>query len=163
MLSLSKRADYALLALSHLAVTQAADPSRLVNTKEIAEQYEIPAELLAKILQSLAKNGIVASHPGPTGGYKLLRAPAAVSVAEVLTVIDGPLSILPCSNGAGDTCKQFSHCTIRDPLEEIEIRVKALLQEITLEDVSGAGAAPAKWPPFQDFSGRRFAAGLPVG
>lgn len=165
MLSLSKRADYALLALSHLAVTQAAAPERLVNTKEIAEQYEIPVELLAKLLQSLARNGIVASHPGPTGGYRLLRAPNAISVAEVLTVIDGPLAILPCSNGHGDTCKQFSHCTIRDPLAEIERRVKGLLQEITLEDVSGsASASPSTdWPPFQDFSGRRFAAGLPVG
>ena len=71
MLSLSKRADYALLALSHLAVTRASDPTRLVNAKELAEQHEIPVELLAKILQTLAKNGIVASHPGPTGGYKL--------------------------------------------------------------------------------------------
>ena len=132
MLSLSKRADYALLALSHLAVTQSAAPERLVNTKEIAEQYEIPVELLAKLLQSLAKSGLVASHPGPTGGYKLLRAPNAISVAEVLAVIDGPLSILPCSNGLGHTCKQFSHCTIRDPMAEIELRVKGLLQEITL-------------------------------
>ncbi len=163
MLSLSKRADYALLALSHLAVTQTTSPERLVNTKEIAEQYEIPVELLAKLLQTLAKNGIVASHPGPTGGYRLLRAPAAISIAEVLTVIDGPLSIIQCSNGHGDTCKQFSRCTIRDPLAEIEVRVKSLLQEITLEDVSGSAAAPSEWTPFQDFSARRFAAGIPVG
>ena len=57
----------------------------------------------------------------------------------MLTVIDGPLSILQCSNGHGDTCKQFNRCTIRDPLAEIERRVKNLLEEITLEDVSGAG------------------------
>ncbi len=119
--------------------------------------------MLAKLLQTLAKNGLVASHPGPTGGYKLLRSPAAISIAEVLTVIDGPLSILQCSNGHGDTCKQFSHCTIRDPLAEIERRVKNLLLDITLEDVSGAGPTAAPWPPFQDFSARRFAAGLPVG
>jgi len=91
MLSLSKRADYALLALSHLAVTQSEDPDRLVNTKEIAEQYEIPVELLAKILQMLARNGMVASHPGPTGGYRLMRRPAAISIGEVITAIDGPL------------------------------------------------------------------------
>lgn len=163
MLSLSKRADYALLALSHLAVTQATSPERLVNTKEIAEQYEIPVELLAKLLQTLAKNGIVASHPGPTGGYRLLRAPTAISIAEVLTVIDGPLSIIQCSNGHGDACKQFSRCTIRDPLAEIEVRVKNLLQEITLEDVSGSATAPSEWKPFPDFSDRRFAAGIPVG
>ncbi len=170
MLSLSKRADYALLALSHLAAVQAADPARLVNTKEIAEQYEIPAELLAKLLQTLARAGIVASHPGPTGGYRLLRAPAAISVAEVITAIDGPLSILQCSNGQGDTCKQFSRCTIRDPLAEIERRVKSLLLEITLADVGGLGPVseePASeetdWSSLPDFSTRRFAAGLPMG
>lgn len=162
MLSLSKRADYALLALSHLAAARSADPDKLINTREIAEQYEIPAELLAKILQTLAKQGIVASHPGPTGGYRLLRAPAQVSVAEVLTVIDGPLSITQCSNGAGDACKQFSRCTIRDPLAEIENRVKSLLQQITLADIGGEDTGTENWPPFADFSSRRFAAGLTV-
>ena len=166
MLSLSKRADYALLALSHLAAVQADTPARLVNTKEIAEQYEIPAELLAKLLQTLAKNGIVASHPGPTGGYRLLRAPNAISVAEVVAAIDGPLAILPCSNGQGDTCKQFSRCTIRDPMHEIERRVKNLLTEITLADVGGISPAAeedADWSALPDFSTRRFAAGLPMG
>lgn len=163
MFSMSKRADYALLALSHLAVTQADDPKRLVNTKEIAEQYEIPVELLAKILQTLAKNGIVVSHPGPTGGYKLQRAPGAISVAEVITVLDGPLSILQCSNGHGESCKQFNRCTIRDPLAEIERRVKNLLQEITLEDISGTPARGTDWPRFGDYSARRFAVGLPLG
>lgn len=163
MLSLSKRADYALLALSHLAVTQAEDPKRLVNTKEIAEQYEIPGELLAKILQMLARSGIVASHPGPTGGYRLLRPPSAISIAEVITVIDGPLSILQCSNGHGESCKQFSRCTIRDPMAEIERRVKNLLQDITLEDVSAAAPASDVSPQFEDFSRRRFAVGLTLG
>ena len=164
MLSLSKRADYALLALSHLAAVQVADPARLVNTKEIAEQYEIPAELLAKLLQTLAKNGIVASHPGPTGGYRLLRAPSAVSISEIITAIDGPLAILPCSNGQGDTCKQFSRCTIRDPLAEIERRVKSLLMEMTLADVGGMTSSDEEpdWSSLPDFSSRHFAAGLPM-
>ncbi len=163
MLSMSKRADYALLALSHLAVMQAGEPERLVNTKDLAEQYEIPVELLAKILQTLAKNGIVASHPGPTGGYRLQRAPAAISVAEIISVLDGPLALLQCSNGHGDTCKQFSRCTIRDPLAEIERRVKNLLQDITLADISGPAPDGADWPHFEDFSRRRFAIGLPLG
>ena len=160
---MSKRADYALLALSHLAVMQAGEPERLVNAKELAEQYEIPVELLAKILQTLAKNGIVASHPGPTGGYKLQRSPAAISVAEIISVLDGPLALLQCSNGHGETCKQFSRCTIRDPLAEIERRVKNLLQDITLADISGPAPVGGEWPRFEDFSTRRFAIGLPLG
>ena len=166
MLSLSKRADYALLALSHLAAVQAAEPERLVNTKEIAEQYEIPTELLAKLLQTLTRCGIVVSHPGPTGGYRLLRAPSAISVAEIVAAIDGPLAILPCSNGQGDTCKQFSRCTIRDPMHEIERRVKELLMEMTLADVGGItqpAEAEPDWSALPDFSTRHFAAGLPMG
>jgi len=56
MLQMSKRADYALLALSHLASAAEIDPNRLLNTKEIAEHYEIPVELLAKILQILGRS-----------------------------------------------------------------------------------------------------------
>ncbi len=159
MLSMTKRADYALLALSYLAALAADDPQRLVNTREIAEQYEIPVELLAKLLQILARNGLIGSHPGPTGGYRLLRRPADISVAEVITLVDGPLSLLHCSHGQESACKQYNHCTIRDPLAEIETRVQALLENISLADVSGPPALPA----FEDFSQRRFAAGLPVG
>lgn len=136
MLSITKRADYALLALSHLAISALDDPNRLANTKEIAEQYEIPVELLAKILQILAKNGMVASHPGPAGGYKLLRAADKISVAEVITLIDGPLSLFQCSGGDESSCKQYNRCTIRNPLAEIEGRVRNLLEQISIEEIS---------------------------
>jgi Rrf2 family protein len=156
---MTKRADYALLALSHLARAAADDPNRLANTKEIAEQFEIPIELLAKILQILSKSGLVASYPGPTGGYRLLRPPSAISVAEVVLLVDGPVSILHCSNGQEMSCKQFSRCTIRDPLVEIEDRVKNLLASISIEEISGA---PAPSPRTKDFSRKTFAASIPV-
>lgn len=159
MLSMTKRADYALLALSYLASVAEEAPQRLVNTKEIADQFEIPQELLAKLLQTLAKNGLVASHPGPTGGYRLLRPAAQISVAQVMTLVDGPVALLNCSNGQGDLCKQFSKCTIRDPLAEIESRVKTLLEAISIAEIT----LPQPTPAFEDFSHRHFAAGLTVG
>ena len=161
MLSMTKRADYALLALSYLASAAQDDPRRLVNTKEIAVHFEVPVELLAKLLQILAKNALVASHPGPTGGYRLLRDPRQISVAEVVALVDGPVSMLHCSNGQEAACKQFSRCTIRDPLAELEARVKALLMETSIAEIS----LPVKpeTPQFEDFSSRRFAVGLPVG
>ena len=158
MLSMSKRADYALLALSYLAAA-GETPGRLVNTKEIAEQYGIPAELLAKLLQALAKKGLVGSHPGPTGGYRLLRPSSQITVAEVLLLIDGPLSMLHCSDGQGSNCKQYQRCTIRDPLVEIESRVRELLENITLAEVSGPPPVPTI---MKDFSRRSYALGLPV-
>ena len=158
MLSMTKRADYALLALSYLASRAKEDPNRLVNTREIAEQFELPVELLAKLLQILAKNGLVASHPGPTGGYRLLRSAGQISVAEVVTLIDGPVSMMHCSNGQDGACKQYNRCTIRDPLAEIEVRVKTLLEGISIADIT----VPAAPPAFEDYSLRSFAAGLTV-
>ena len=73
MLRLSKKADYALMAMKHLAMRPDA-PS--ASAREIAEQYDIPIELMAKVLQRLARRGLVTSHQGTRGGYRLGR-PAA--------------------------------------------------------------------------------------
>lgn len=159
VLSMTKRADYALLALSHLALAAANFPDRLINTKEIAEGYDIPVELLAKILQILAKNGLVASHPGPTGGYRILRAAHEISVGEVVALIDGPLSLTQCSSGEETSCKQFSRCTIRSPLATIESRVKNLLDNISIAEISRTLSPSVE---FEDFSRRTFAAGVPM-
>jgi len=136
MFSFTKRADYALLALSYLTVTSDRDKDRLVNTKEIAEHFHIPVELLAKILQALARHNLVASFPGPTGGYRLVRSPARISVADVVRIVDGQLGIVHCSNGNELGCEQYTRCTIRNPLSLIELRMYDLLSEMSIRDIS---------------------------
>jgi len=163
LLSMTKRADYALLALSHLALSSADSPSRLINTKEIAEQYDIPVELLAKILQILAKNGMVASHPGPSGGYRLLRPASQISVGEVVSVVDGPVSLVHCSVDQESACKQYSRCTIRSPLATIEQRVKDLLDDISVAEISATIIQPEAPAEIDVFARRDFAVALPVG
>ncbi|MDX1411560.1 MAG: Rrf2 family transcriptional regulator, partial [Nitrospirales bacterium] len=98
MLKLSKKADYALMALQYMGSVQYSDlpKARLVNTKEIAEENNIPVELLAKVLQALAKQEIVESHNGPKGGYILGREPRDITIAKVLEAIEGPLGIADC-------------------------------------------------------------------
>ena len=73
MLRLSKKADYALMAMKHLALRGDRGSS---SAREIAEQYDIPIELLAKVLQRLVRRGLLASHQGTRGGYQLARVPA---------------------------------------------------------------------------------------
>ncbi len=136
MFSFTKRADYALLALSYLTSEQLKESGRLVNTKEIAEHYNIPVELLAKIMQVLARRGIVESFPGPTGGYRLSRDPSHISIAEVVHVIDGQLGIVHCSNGNELGCEQYARRTIRNPLSEIETRMNRLLQQMSIQEIS---------------------------
>lgn len=133
MLSLSKKADYALLALSYLARSEAG---RAVNTKEIAEQYAIPGELLAKILQRLARAQLVVSTPGPTGGYRLARAADSISIGSVVAAIDGAPAITHCMKNAAQTCGQHDRCTVRLPLERINTRILQMLELISIAEIS---------------------------
>src|SRR5687768_4553913 len=112
MLRLSKKTDYALIAMKHLAA-QADGGS--ASAREIAELYDIPLELLAKVLQKLVRQGLLASHQGIKGGYHLARAAGVMTVADVVRAIDGPLTITACSD-ADDQCDQYAKCTVRDPL-----------------------------------------------
>ncbi len=121
MLRLSKKADYALMAMTHLAAREGSSSAR-----EIAEQYNIPIELLAKVLQRLTRRGLLTSQQGTRGGYQLSRSAVAISVADVINAIDGPVAVTACSSHAG-RCGQFETCNVRDPLWRIrEIIVSAL-------------------------------------
>ncbi|HZO88660.1 MAG TPA: Rrf2 family transcriptional regulator [Chthonomonadaceae bacterium] len=133
MLSLSKKTDYALLALSYLTRTE---PGRAVNTKEIAERYAIPMELLAKILQKLARADLLLSTPGPTGGYRLARSADQISVGEVIKVIDGPPAIIHCLKIAHNGCEQLDRCTIRRPLARINAKILQMLDLISLAEIN---------------------------
>ena len=140
MLKLSKKADYALMALQHIASVQFGDvtPGRVVNTKEIAEEYNIPLELLAKVLQTLAKHGMIESHNGPKGGYLLARSARQLTIAQILESIEGPLGITDCSHEKdGDLCLQREHCTIRTPLLKVQDSIFQLLNNMPLEDMMG--------------------------
>src|SRR5919198_2600200 len=108
MLRLSKKADYALMAMKHLAVRGDAAAS---SAREIAEQFNIPVELMAKVLQRLVRRGLLASHQGTRGGYQLARNPRQISVADVIQAIDGPVTVTACSTDDAQ-CEQFAKCNV---------------------------------------------------
>src|SRR2546428_12068641 len=92
MLRLSKKADYALIAMKHLALRGDRSSS---SAREIAEQYNIPIELMAKVLQRLVRRGLLASHQGTHGGDQLAPPPGPISVADVIQAIDRPRAGTP--------------------------------------------------------------------
>ena len=132
MLRLSKKADYALMAMKHLAQKRAASST---SAREIAEQYDIPIELMAKVLQRLVRMGLLASTQGTRGGYMLGRTATAISVAEVIEAIDGPFTVTACSTDKHD-CEQFNKCSIRDPLWQIRERIAAALGTVTIAEIA---------------------------
>src|SRR5258705_10369223 len=112
MLRLSKKADDALTAMKHVAPRGDRGSS---SAREIAGLYDIPIELMAKVLQRLVRRGLLASYQGTRGGYQLARVPTQISVADVIQAIEGPVTVTACKTDDGQ-CEQFEKCNVRDPL-----------------------------------------------
>jgi Rrf2 family protein len=136
MLKLSKKIDYGLLAINYMA---SHDQEAVSNTKQIAEEYKIPVELLAKVLQRLAKKGLVHSQNGPKGGYTLAKAPNSITVADVVEAIEGPIRITDCYKLY--RCIQMDRCSIRSPIEKIQSSIILLLDSMTMAQISDYGEA----------------------
>lgn len=131
MLRLTKKADYGLMALKFLA--EHGDTASL-SAKDIAEAYHIPPQLLAKILQRLAKEGLLRSHAGMNGGYTLARSSKEISAFEVIKAIDGPLFITSCVTESG-LCDLTNSCTIKEPLARVNESISDVLKKIRIYDL----------------------------
>ena len=142
MLRLSKKADYALIAMRHLALRADAGSA---SAREIAEQFDIPVELLAKVLQRLVRQRLLVSQQGTRGGYVLARAARQISVADVIQAIDGPVAVTACASDT-ESCDQFDKCNIRDPLWRIKDRILTALAACSIEELATGEPQPAMLP-----------------
>ena len=133
MLRLSKKADYALMAMKHLALRHDAGGSS--SAREIAETYEIPLELLAKVLQRLVRARLLVSVQGTRGGYRLGRSPLTIPVADVIQAVDGPVTVTACSPD-DHRCEQYTKCSIRDPLWKIRGQIVEMLNTLSIADLT---------------------------
>jgi Rrf2 family protein len=143
MLRLSKKADYALIAMKHLAQRQ--DGGGSSSAREISEAYAIPLELLAKVLQRLVRARLLASAQGTRGGYRLGRAALSISVADVIEAVDGPVTVTACSPD-DHTCEQFGSCSIRDPLWKIKSRIVDALATVSVAELAADPPPVAPMP-----------------
>ncbi len=142
MLSLSRKAEYALIAASHLA--KAGDS--VVSAREIAARYSVPLPLLMNVLKQLHQRGVLLSVRGARGGYRLARSPQDLTLAQLVDAIDGPLRLVPCVPHAAesDACDISACCPVRSPLNRLHAKLERLLAETTVADLSGDEAtAPA--------------------
>ena len=137
MLRLSKKADYALLSMRHMAAHR--DRGAL-SSRELAERYDIPSELLAKVLQKLVRGRLLVSVQGIRGGYALARPAEQISVADVIQAVDGPLTVTACSD-TDHSCDQYSKCNIRDPLWRIKDRIVSALAATSVAELAQELAA----------------------
>jgi Rrf2 family transcriptional regulator, cysteine metabolism repressor len=132
MLRFTKRADYGLMAVHYIA---SHGEEGAVSAKRIAEEFHIPQERLAKILQRLAKKQLIESHNGPKGGYVLTREPEQITVGQVLRALEGPVRIVSCMV-ENDDCPQFSRCNLRRPVEKIQASISYFLDSVTVAELA---------------------------
>jgi len=136
MLKLSKKSDYGLIAVRHLACCGHGESC---SAADIAAVYSISTPLLAKVLQRLARQGLVASRHGSEGGYHLARDPKEITAFEVIEAIDGPVQITSCVTSHGE-CDQSSTCTVRAPLRRVNESILQVLRNVTISQMSDDSA-----------------------
>jgi len=132
VLRFTKRADYGLMAI-HFIASHGDDGA--VSAKRIADEFRIPPERLAKILQRLAKKKLITSHNGPKGGYVLTRLPSEITVGQVVRALEGPLSVVSCMT-EHDDCPQFARCNLRGPVQKIQASITHVLDSMTLAELA---------------------------
>jgi Rrf2 family protein len=143
---LSSKAKYALRAL--LRLTDNASAGSWLQTGEVAEQEQVPRKFLEAIFVQLRDQGIIESRRGAQGGYRLARDPAAVSVADVIRILDGPLALTPCASRTRfhqcADCVDIKQCRLQALMQEARDAVAGVLDNCSLAQLAGKPKAKVR-------------------
>lgn len=134
MFQLSKKVEYGLIAMRHMAVT---GHGTIVTTKEIADRYHLPYDLLAKVMQTLARKGFISSYQGVRGGYIFSRDPRSVKVSALINAIEGreTISIIQCEAETPEQCTIHNTCTIKSPLVRLQSSINSVLSDMSIMEM----------------------------
>lgn len=136
MLKLGKLTDYATVLLAAMA----AAPERLYAAQELAQRTAVAAPTVAKLMKQLQQGGLVSSTRGARGGYRLLKTPSQVTVADVIRALEGPIAVTDCA--VHGSCALEDGCGAKAPFRLINAAITQALEAVTLADMS-ASLAPA--------------------
>ena len=155
MLKLSRRLDYAILAVTHLA----AGEDGPVSARVLAERSRIPPAILANILKDLQRAGLVRSARGVHGGYELQVTPPELSVGTLVSILEGPTRLVECVELPDEDpdhphgCQLAASCRVKAPLQRVHQRILDVLDELTIEDLVtetlavGGDGREERWKP----------------
>ena len=133
MLRMTKQADYGIVLMTHMAT----DPDRRYAAPELAEANHLPPPTVSKILKLLARDGLLESHRGVKGGYCLSRAPEDISVAQMITALDGPIALTECAaDDLPGVCSQESFCRVKGHWQTINQTVRGALESVSLAQLA---------------------------
>ena len=136
MLKINKSIEYALIAIKHI---KSNNSNKLFSSRDISDLYNIPYELLSKILQRLCKLGYLQSVKGPNGGYLLKKSLNKISLIKFIEEFEGPVSFSQCTIETNTECSQFDLCNIKSPINEINNNIRELLSNMYLNEITKWG------------------------
>ena len=130
MLRMSKLTDYGTMVLAQLA----ANGGGLWTASQVADATHLAQPTVSKLLKSLVHAGLVVSTRGVQGGYTLARPPAAISAAEILDALEGPVALTECSSTRGG-CDLESFCRVGSAWQRINHTIRRALEGVSLADL----------------------------
>jgi len=131
MLKITRKVEYALIALRHMQLKQSEE---LTSTKEIATRYGVPQQLLAKTLQHMARDGIIEAVQGSAGGYRIATNLDQISMKDFFERLEGPLGMMDCYFDSD--CIQMGACNIRIPIQRINDNMRNLFSQMSVQEVT---------------------------
>lgn len=127
MIKLSRKMEYTLIALKHLSSAEA-----LTSAKELSQRYQIPFDVVSRVLQILNQNDVVRSTQGINGGYKLIKPLNSVTFYELAEMIEGPMYLVKCMQGE---CEIKDTCSITNPLQILNQKINLFFKTILVSDL----------------------------
>ncbi len=144
MLSFTRKTDYALISLTHMA----CQGSNSSSAREIATRYRMPMPLLMNVLKVLTQHGLARSERGPRGGYQLAKPADEINLHDIIAAVDGPVALVLCVRGAqhrdqsapGERqacgCELTSLCPVRGAVHGVHHRLVKMLKDVTLAELA---------------------------
>lgn len=139
MIRLTKVSDYGIVLLAYIANEL---PGERFNARSLAEETQIPAPMVSKILKALGRENLLHSHRGVKGGYTLARPAEEITVADVVRALEGPIAITECVDGDSSGCSIELVCPVKTNWERINNAVIDSLENIKITEMAPAKCSP---------------------
>jgi FeS assembly SUF system regulator len=142
MIRMGRLTDYGIVLMSYVA----AHPEGVHTATEVASGVRLPLPTVSKLMRGLAREGLLASHRGVKGGYRLSRPAECISVGEIINALEGPIALTMCTGDGASDCEYEPLCPLRGPWQRINRIVRQALESISLSEMASPEAPQVRGP-----------------
>lgn len=138
MIRLSRMADYGVVVMTYMTMRR----HETQTTHQVAVSTGLPEATVGKLLKVFARDGLLDSHRGVHGGYQLTRRPEDVTVADIVTAVEGPIALTLCVDDHPGNCDVESLCPMRGGWNRINAALRDALESVSLAEMAFPAMPP---------------------